>query len=115
MVGVCIIFLIREFTVLYIAVKNQERINAFNKMMEKYPENDEIDKNFIIIEQHKIIDQMKTTNFYSEKLPNIIENFTYGENIIQINENYFILCYLKFYHDVFVFKPCTIHSLSQKQ
>jgi len=67
-VGVCIIFLVREFTKLYIAVKNQERVNALDKIMEKYPENDEIEKNFIINEQRKIIDQINTTNFYNEKM-----------------------------------------------
>lgn len=68
MVDVCIIFMVREFTKLYTVIKNQERANAYAEIMESYPDCDEVDKNFIIIEQLRIIDRMKTTNFYNKQM-----------------------------------------------
>lgn len=48
-------------------MKNEERRILYNKMM-KDNNYDEIDKDFIIFEQHKIIDQLKITNEFNENM-----------------------------------------------
>lgn len=67
-IGICIILLVNEFRKLYIVIKNQERANEYANLMNMVPEIHEIDKNFIISEQSKIIRQMKTTNLYNQKI-----------------------------------------------
>lgn len=67
-IGVCIGLLVHELTKLYTVVKNKERENAFNKMMTTDPEYSKIDKDFIISEQRRIIDQLKISNSYHEKI-----------------------------------------------
>lgn len=67
-VGVCIILLVHECKRMYLAIKNQERANAFAKMTDMDSEIDETDKNFIIAEQRKIIHRMHITNLYNQKI-----------------------------------------------
>jgi len=62
-IGICIVFFVHEFTKLYTSVKNQE-LKA--KILEIEPDSDETDKNLIIYEQRKIIEQLKTTNSYNK-------------------------------------------------
>jgi len=51
---------------LYTAVKDEERKNKFTSMLEMDPDCDDVDMKFIISEQHKIIDQLNTTNSYNK-------------------------------------------------
>lgn len=59
--GVCIVFLVHEFTTFYIAVRNQERIT---RVMEIDLESDEIDVKLVALEQRKVIEQLKKANAY---------------------------------------------------
>lgn len=59
--GVCIVFLVHEFTTFYIAVRNQERIT---RVMEIDLESDEIDIKLVALEQRKVIEQLKKVNSY---------------------------------------------------
>lgn len=56
--GISIVVLLREFIKCCATVKN----HSFYSVEDL--ENDEIGKNFIILEQRKIIEQMKTSNLY---------------------------------------------------
>jgi hypothetical protein len=61
-VGICVAFMVREFIKLYTTIKNEERASIFTKMIEMDPDCEDVDKNFIIEEQRKIIDRLNTTN-----------------------------------------------------
>jgi len=58
--------MVRELTRLYTAIKNEERANTFTKMLEMDPDCEDVDKNFIILEQSKIIDRLKTSNSHNK-------------------------------------------------
>jgi len=58
--------MVRELTKLYTAIKNEERENTFTKMLRMDPDCEDVDKNFIIAEQSKIIDRLKTSNSHNK-------------------------------------------------
>lgn len=60
-IGIWIVVLVREFTKLYGTVKDQERVDRF---MEVDSEINEVDKNLVILQQRKIIEQLKNANTY---------------------------------------------------
>lgn len=69
-VGICIVFLVHEFRKLYVSVKNEDRKIVFDQMMEMDMAGDDFDKDFIILEQHKIINQLKIENNFNKKVAN---------------------------------------------
>ncbi|KAL4108177.1 hypothetical protein QTP88_018419 [Uroleucon formosanum] len=65
-IGICITFIIHALAKLYTAIKDEERTNKFIKMLEMDPDCEDVDKKFIIAEQHKMIDRLKITNSYNK-------------------------------------------------
>jgi len=63
-IGICITFIIHALAKLYTDIKDEERTNKFIKMLEMDPDCDDVDKKFIIAEQQKMIDRLKTTNSF---------------------------------------------------
>jgi len=58
--------MINAFVKLYTAIKDEERTNKFTSMLEMDPDCDDVDKKFIISEQHKIIERLNTTNSHNK-------------------------------------------------